>query len=500
LRALVSVTDRRGIEEFAKGLSVLGVELLATPGTRDVLERAGVKVTGVEQITGFDVLLEGRVKTIHPLIAAAILADRNRPRHLAQLAELGVEPIDLVVCNFKPFAESPSAEMIDIGGPMIVRAAAKAHQHVVVLVDPEDYGWVLDEIRARGQLEEASRRRLAAKAFSLTSSYDAEVSAWLAGEDAELPEMVSISLSKLEELRYGENPHQRAALYRASRQCGGWSEARLLGGKPLSYCNVLDAEAAWQLAVEIGGGDPAAVVVKHASPCGAATAASVAEAARLALEGDPLSAFGGVLGVAGFVDLQAAMAIAGGPQLDVVVAHGFSEEALHTLSARRKATRLLEAGAGPRPRLEARVVAGAVLLQSADGMLDGPSDWQLVAGPALDAEGLADLDLAWRVAARSLSNAVVLARSGQVVGVGSGQPARVEAARLATSRAGERSTGAVAASDGFFPFPDGLECLAAAGVVAAVAPAGSIRDGEVISSAKKLGVSLYFSSRRHFRH
>ncbi len=522
--ALLSVYDKTGLVELAAGLRALQWELLASGGTAAALAAAGIHHETVEAVTGSAELLSGRVKTLHPAIHAGILADRGRPEHLADLARAGIRAVDLVVVNLYPFTSDPSVELIDVGGPTMVRAAAKNHAWVGVVTDPGDYPAVLAELREAGDLSSQTRRRLAAEAFALTARYDAAVTAWLAGDGVRgdagrrrahgaggaspprpgapdlLPERLELVLDRVEVLRYGENPHQVGARYRIGG--GWWDDVTQLGGAALSYLNVLDTEAAWQLAHECAAssGLVAAVVVKHASPCGVAVAGSASAALEGALAADPVSAFGGIVAVTGLLDGDAGSVLAGGPQADVVVAAAFADEARAALASRRRATRLLAAPPPQRSALEVRMLDGGALVQEADHVLDEPGTWRVVTTRQPSEAELADLRLAWLVAARTTSNAIVLASGGRTVGIGGGQPNRVGAAAIAVAQAGERSVGSVAASDAFFPFADGLDALAAAGVTAVVQPGGSVRDAEVVEAAERSGMAMVHTGVRHFRH
>jgi len=505
VRALISVSDKRELEPLARGLAALGVELVASGGTAAALGAAGIAHTDVATLTGVPEMLDGRVKTLHPSVHAGILADRDDPGHLADLDRLGVAPIDLVVCNLYPFRSRPSIELIDVGGPTMVRAAAKNHAHVAVVVDPDDYASVLAELRDDGRVGDATRARLARKAFAHTAAYDAAIVAWF--DDALVPpeglaESVHLTLARAQPLRYGENPHQRGARYRIEGRPTFWDSATQVAGTGLSYLNLFDADAAWRLAHELGddAACPAAVIVKHANASGAAVAPDLAEAFRLALACDELSAFGGVIALTGPVDVPVAEAIAAGPQADVVISRGFTDAARAVLVARRRATRLLEAPAPERPTASLRTIGDAVLLQDPDRFVRAPAEWEVATERAPTEAEQRDLVVAWRVCGRTSSNAVVIARDGCAVGIGAGQQSRVAAAELAVARAQDRAKGGAAASDAFFPFPDGLEALAAAGVTAVVQPGGSVNDPAVIAAANAAGIAMVLTGERHFRH
>ena len=503
-RALVSCFDKSGIAELGTALHERGVELLSTGSTAGVLRDAGVPVTEVAEVTGFPECLDGRVKTLHPAIHAGILADRSDPAHIAELAGLGLEAIDLVVVNLYPFADTvrsgaPDAdviEMIDIGGPTMVRAAAKNHGSVGVLVDPADYPAVLAELGETGGLTAPLRQRLAARAFQHTAAYDAAVADWFQ-RDAEVPEQLHLAVPLRQRLRYGENPHQLAAFY-AQADAGGIAAAEQLHGKELSYNNLLDTDAAWGMAVELEG--PCVAIIKHTNPAGFAVADDVESAYVRALEGDPVSAFGGIVAANRTIDAATAARITE-VFTEVVIAPGYDDEALELLSAKRN-LRILRAPDALRaaPSRQLRSVAGGVLVQDADTAEEPWGTWQVVTRAQPDDRTLDDLRFAWIAAKHTKSNAIVLAAGGQVVGVGAGQMSRVDSVRLAVERSGERHVGAVLASDAFFPFRDGPDAAAHAGIRAIVQPGGSVRDDEVVAAADEHGLAMVFTGRRHFRH
>ena len=518
MRALISVYDKTGVVAFARGLVSLGWEIVSSGKTSAALADAGVAHREVAEVTGAAEMLSGRVKTLHPAIHGGILADRSDPSHLAALEARGIEPIDLVVCNLYPFFDEPSIETIDIGGPAMVRAAAKNHAYVGVVVDPAEYGPVFDELRREGALAADTRRRLARAAFAHTAAYDSAIVSWLdktapqvASTEAEargpeevLPPSVHLALERCETLRYGENPHQLAARYRVPGAPAGWLDTMVQhGGRELSYLNLFDADAAWRLVHELlglGGLPAAAVVVKHANPCGAAVAADLAAAYRLAYAGDPLSAFGGIVALSDAVDLALAEEIVGNSLADVLVAPSVAEDALELFGRRRRNMRVLTAERPGAMPLQLRQVGDGFLVQEPDRFVSGRDVWQVPTKVAPSKEVMTDVELAWRVCARSSSNAVVVARAGQVVGVGCGQQSRVDAAGIATRKAGERAAGGVAASDAFFPFRDGLDVLADAGVLVVVHPGGSLHDDEIVAAADERGVALVITGERHFRH
>jgi phosphoribosylaminoimidazolecarboxamide formyltransferase/IMP cyclohydrolase len=514
MRALISVYDKTGLVDLAKELVGLGWELVASGGTSGALEEAGIAHMEVPELTGFPEMLGGRVKTLHPAVHGGILADRSKPEHLADLESQGIAPIDLVVCNLYPFTSRPSIEMIDVGGPTMVRAAAKNHAHVGVVVDPADYEVVLDELRSSGGLSQATRRRLARAAFAHTAAYDAAIVEWFDSapeSDAEkLPPTLHLTLERAGELRYGENPHQHGARYRVVGRPTWWDDVVQHGGTQLSYVNLFDAEAAWRLVHELPeAGEVAVVIVKHASPCGAAVASELSEAYRLALDCDPVSAFGGIVALGGPCTKAVAEAVAEGPQADVVIARSWDGPAIEVLTARRKATRLLEApphgsaaskAPGSAHPLELRSLGGGFLVQEPDRFGTGRAQWQVATKAVPDETQWRDLELAWRVCARTTSNAIVVASAGQVVGVGAGQQSRVEAAEIAVRKAGERARGGAAASDAFFPFRDGLDVLANAGVKSVIQPGGSVRDADIVAAADEHQIAMVFTGERHFRH
>jgi phosphoribosylaminoimidazolecarboxamide formyltransferase/IMP cyclohydrolase len=509
-RALVSVYDKTGLTELARGLHAAGVALVSTGSTAKTIAAAGVPVTPVEELTGFPETLDGRVKTLHPRVHAGILADQRLEAHRAQLAELGVEPFELVVVNLYPFRETVASgatpdecvEQIDIGGPSMVRAAAKNHASVAVVTDPDAYGDVLAAV-AGGGFTLAERRRLAARAFQHTAEYDTAVASWFAeretGEDEPFPAYLGTGLTRARVLRYGENPHQAAALY-VSGAGGGLAAAEQLHGKEMSYNNYVDTEAARRAAYDHDA--PCVAIIKHTNPCGIAVGADVAEAHRKAHACDPVSAYGGVIAVNRPVSVALAEQVAE-IFTEVIVAPDYEEGAVEAL-ARKKNLRVLRCPDAPAARSEVRPVDGGALLQVADRLQapgDDPAAWTPATGEPLGEAELAELAFAWRACRAVKSNAILLAKDGATVGVGMGQVNRVDSARLAVQRAGaERAAGSFAASDAFFPFPDGLQVLAEAGVRAVVQPGGSVRDEQVIDAARAAGVTMYLTGTRHFFH
>ncbi|MFE4962263.1 bifunctional phosphoribosylaminoimidazolecarboxamide formyltransferase/IMP cyclohydrolase [Streptomyces sp. NPDC056660] len=510
-RALVSVYDKTGLEELARGLHEAGVALVSTGSTASRIAAASVPVTKVEELTGFPECLDGRVKTLHPKVHAGILADLRLESHRQQLGELGVEPFDLVVVNLYPFRETVASgaspdecvEQIDIGGPSMVRAAAKNHPSVAVVTSPERYADVLAAVQ-NGGFDLATRKRLAAEAFQHTASYDVAVASWFASEyapvdESQFPDFLGATWERENTLRYGENPHQPAALY-VDASGGGLAKAEQLHGKEMSYNNYTDTDAARRAAYDHD--EPCVAIIKHANPCGIAIGADVAEAHRKAHACDPLSAFGGVIAVNRPVSKELAEQVAE-IFTEVIVAPDYEEGALEAL-AKKKNIRVLKAPGAPANPVEVKPVDGGVLLQVTDRLQadgDDPANWTLATGEALSPEELAELAFAWKACRAVKSNAILLAKDGASVGVGMGQVNRVDSAKLAVERAGEeRARGSYAASDAFFPFPDGLEILTAAGVKAVAQPGGSMRDELVVEAAKKAGVTMYFTGTRHFFH
>ncbi|MCY4102866.1 MAG: bifunctional phosphoribosylaminoimidazolecarboxamide formyltransferase/IMP cyclohydrolase [bacterium] len=514
MRALISVSDRSGVVDLARRLVALGWEIISSGGTAGVLRDGGVAVTEVAELTGAPEMLDGRVKTLHPVVHGGILADRSKPEHMADLAAAGSAPIDLVVCNLYPFGSAPSVEMIDIGGVAMLRAAAKNHAHVGVVVDPADYDAVGEEMQGSGSLSESLRRHLARKAFAHCSRYDAAVVAWLDAGAPEpgaadgtgpapeaLPASLSLRLRRAEVLRYGENPEQVAARYRVGDTVSWWDSASQLGGKQMSYLNVYDSDAAWRL-VHALGSDPAAVVVKHANPCGAAAHDDIAEACRRVHACDPTSAFGGVVALNRPVSEEAAASLAE-VFTEVVVAPGYDPDALERLRAKRN-LRILQAVAPESPELHLRSLGDSLLVQTAPadhaGGDDARPDWEVVTDRAPGDGQWVDLVFAWRVAAAVSSNAIVVAKDRCAIGIGAGQQNRRDAGRIAAAKAGDRGRGGAYASDAFLPFADGLDGALEAGCTAVVQPGGSRRDAEVIEAANRAGLAMVFTGQRAFRH
>ena len=507
-RALISVSDKTGLEDLCRGLAAHGVSMISTGGTAKAIKGFGLDVTQVSDVTGFPEIMDGRVKTLNPLIHGGILANRDIDEHMASATEHGITPIDMVVVNLYPFAQtiadpgttlSEAIEQIDIGGPAMVRASAKNFRHVAILVDPGDYQTVLAELdRSDGHLERGLLQGLAQKAFSHTSSYDGTVSEYLAGGRDSLPKSIHVSLERVDELRYGENPHQKAAFYRNTGDSStGVAGAVQLGGKELSYNNIIDLESAWKLSTEWV--EPACAIIKHNNPCGAAIGSSATDAYRKAFASDTVSAFGSVIGFSVEVDLECATALSD-LFVEAVIAPSYSEDALEKLKEKKNLRIMLSAPA-PSSSAEVRMVAGGAVVQSRDLVDATDDDWSLVTPRETTREELTDLIFAWKVAAYVKSNAIVLAKNGATVGVGAGQMSRLDSSFLALRKAGDRAKGSVAASDAFFPFSDALAVLVEeGGVVACAHPGGSIRDDEVTEYAKGKGISLYHTRKRHFRH
>ena len=505
-RALVSVSDKRGVAAFARKLSALGFEIISTGGTAKALEESRIPVVQVSEVTGAPEMLDGRVKTLHPKIHGGILADLENPDHVTQLVEHDIGPIDLVCINLYPFeetvagdpSEKEAIEQIDVGGPAMLRAAAKNFKSVTVVPSPGFYKEVIAELENENQVSEETRRRLALAAFKRTSEYDAAISDWLTDRGTNgtaLPERRTVRYSKVSPLRYGENPHQEAAYYAEDGQEHLLSGVEKVQGKEISFNNLHDLDAARTLLADLEA--PAAVIVKHANPCGAAVGDSLADAYRKALASDPVSAFGGIVALSGEVDGELAAEISK-VFTEILVSPGFTREAREVFSAKPN-VRLLEAGPLARPRLSSKSVSGGVLLQETDAVEDG-SEYRIVTKKQPSPEQMDDLVFAWRVARVVKSNAIVLAKDGATVGVGAGQMSRVDSSEIAVKKAGERVQGAAAASDAFFPFADGVEALAGAGVGAVIQPGGSVRDDEVIVAANRHGLAMIFTGRRHFNH
>jgi phosphoribosylaminoimidazolecarboxamide formyltransferase/IMP cyclohydrolase len=519
-RALLSVSDKTGLLDLARGLAAAGVELVSTGGTAALLRDQGLAVREVAELTGFPEIMDGRVKTLHPGVHGGLLARRDDPAHVQAMGTHGIAPIDLLVVNLYPFEATvargagyeETVENIDIGGPAMLRAAAKNHAHVAVVTDPEDYGPLLDELRATGGTSLATRKRLAQVAYARTAAYDAAVSGWLAGALGDpAPRRVAVAGRLAATLRYGENPHQGAALYLDGSDRPGAATARQVQGKELSYNNINDTDAAWELLSELGGDQPACVIVKHANPCGVATGASLSDAYARAFDCDRTSAFGGIIALNGPIDGPTAEAITG-IFTEVVIAPE-ADAAARAVFARKPNLRLLLTGRLADPAARGaliRPVAGGFLLQDRDFGRVAAAELKVVTKRAPTDAELADLMFAWQVAKHVKSNAIVYARGGATVGIGAGQMSRVDSTRIAARKAQDMAEalglpqaptqGSVVASDAFFPFPDGLLTAAGAGATAVIQPGGSMRDAEVIAAADAAGLAMVFTGQRHFRH
>jgi phosphoribosylaminoimidazolecarboxamide formyltransferase/IMP cyclohydrolase len=512
VRALLSVYDKTGVAELARSLHHAGVELVSSGGTARAVAAAGVPVIDVAELTGFPALLGHRVVTLHPAIHAGILADRDDPDHRADLARHGVSPIDIVVANLYPFGSDPSIELIDIGGPTLVRAAAKNHAHVTVVVDPADYAPVLAELRDQGATSPATRSRLARKAFAHTAAYDAAIVAWFDQEDAgddhtapgagrgrSLPPSLHLALERAQDLRYGENPHQAGARYRPVGTRSWWDEVIQHAGVALSYLNLFDADAAWRLVHDLGD-RPAAAIVKHANPCGVAVADTLALAYQRAFACDPRSAFGGIVALNRSVDDDTVAAMVAAAQADVVIAPGYHPGVVARLVAKRKNTRLLQAGPPRTGPLDIRQLSDSWLVQQAHHFARGRDQWRVVTRRQPTEAEMADAELAWRVCGYVSSNAIVLVKGGVAWGIGAGQQNRVDSGALAAQKAAGRAAGGACASDAFYPFRDGIDAAAGAGVAVVIQPGGSVRDTDTIAAAEEHGLAMIFTGERQFRH
>jgi phosphoribosylaminoimidazolecarboxamide formyltransferase/IMP cyclohydrolase len=504
-RALISVYDKTRLEEIGKALADSGIEILSTGSTAKTLTAAGISVTEISTVTGFPEIMDGRVKTLHPTIHSGILADQNNSEHMSAIKGLGIEPFDLIIINLYPFAETIASgasfadciEHIDIGGPSMLRGAAKNHGSVAAISKPSQYDELLASIAAGGFTAE-ERQRLALEVFRTTAEYDLTIANWLGqNSQSELPEWFGRIFLRESTLRYGENPHQSAAIY--SGGSDGIVQSKQLHGKEMSFNNYTDADAAWRAAFDHA--EPCVAIIKHANPCGIAVGKDIADAYTKAHECDSVSAFGGVVAANRIVTTQMAQALSE-VFTEVLIAPGYESGALEILT-QKPSIRILECASTKASSIELRPVSGGMLLQDVDAINspgDSSSTWKLVAGAQVNAETMNDLEFAWSAIRSVKSNAILLAKNGASVGVGMGQVNRVDSAELAVKRAGDRAAGSVAASDAFFPFADGLQILIDAGITAVVSPGGSVRDEEVIASAKKAGISLYFTGTRHFSH
>jgi phosphoribosylaminoimidazolecarboxamide formyltransferase/IMP cyclohydrolase len=510
VKALLSVYDKTGVVDLAKGLVDLGWDLVSSGGTAKAIADAGLPVTDVADLTGFPAMLGHRVVTLHPKVHGAILADRDDPAHRADMETYGIEPLDLVVTNLYPFGAAVDGfdhggnagpmDLVDIGGPALTRAAAKNHAQVGVVVDPADYDVVLDELRANDTLSGATRRTLARKAFAHTAAYDAAIVTWFdEQEDEKLPPTVHLALERVQDLRYGENPHQTGARYRTIGATSWWDDVEQHAGMALSYLNLFDADAAWALVHDLGD-QPAVAIIKHANPCGAAVAGTLAEAYQRAFECDERSAFGGIVALNRPVDAATVERMVAAAQADLVIAPSFEPGTIEALQAKRKNTRLLSAPAPTVERLQLRQLNGGFLVQDQHHFAATRADWRVVTERQPTEAEWADAELAWRICGWVKSNSIVLVKDGTAWGIGAGQQNRVEAGQIAASKAAGRAAGGACASDAFYPFPDGIEAAAEAGVAVIIQPGGSVGDEKNIAKADELGVAMVFTGERHFLH
>jgi len=509
LRAILSVWDKTGLVDFARGLNKLGFEIYSTGGTKKALEEAGVPVRGITEMTNFPEILDGRVKTLHPVVHGGILARRDLESHMAQLAEKGIQPIDLVAVNLYPFVQTvaregvsleEAIENIDIGGPTMIRAAAKNFAHVLVVVDPEDYAPILEKLRS-GKIDIPERMKLAQKAFQHVATYDTAISRYLRPEDEKFPQEMTIALQKLQDLSYGENPHQEAAFYKEEiigKGEPGIAGATQISGKPLSYNNILDIDGALRAACDFSA--PTIAVIKHTNPCGLASHDDLAEAYRRALAGDPVSAFGGIVASNKVIDLATAEEIAK-THFDGIIAPDYEEDALSLLKQKKNMRILKVAGvSGRMAALELRRVSGGgFVAQTADFTAD-EVPMRTVTERAPTGEEIKDLLFAWRAVKHIKSNAIVLAKDCELLGMGAGQPSRVDSVAIALKKAGDRASGSVLGSAAFFPFPDGVELAGKAGITAIIEPGGSMRDEDAIKAANEYNIAMVFTGMRHFKH
>lgn len=503
MRALLSVFNKSGIADFAEGLHSLGWELISSGGTARVIAEAGIPTIDVADYTGSPIMLGHRVVTLHPKIHGGILADRTDPEHQKDLETYDIELIDLVVGNLYPFQADPTIENIDIGGPTMVRAAAKNHEYVGVVVDPTDYDIVLAELQNAGTLSVGTRKSLARKAFAHTAAYDAAIVSWLDEKSQEsnsldpLPDSIHLSLDRVHDLRYGENPHQVGARYRFTSGAGWWDDATQHHGKELSYLNVFDTEAAWRLVYSVGEA-PTVAVIKHANPCGLACNEDISEAYKRAHACDPISAFGGIVAVNRKVPLEMAEELLK-VFTEVIIAPGYDDDAMDKLTE-KKNLRIIEASAPGFPLLDLRTIDGGLLIQTADRVTLDRDMWTIATEREPTELEWDDLKLAWQVAAKVNSNCIVLVKDQQAFGIGAGQQNRRDAGRIAADKADGRAMGGACASDAFFPFRDGLDIAIEAGCTAVIQPGGSIRDEEVIAAADEAGIAMVFTGERHFKH
>jgi phosphoribosylaminoimidazolecarboxamide formyltransferase/IMP cyclohydrolase len=499
-RALLSVYDKIGLVDFARGLHELGVELVSSGNTSTELEAAGIPITRVEAVTESPEMLDGRVKTLHPKIHGGLLADLANDTHRRDLDVYGIRPFELVVSNLYPFEQRPDIETIDIGGPAMTRAAAKNHAWVTIVTDPSQYGPLLVELHANdGTVGPDTRQALALEAFARTAAYDAAILRWLQPDEL-LPEHLHLALTRTDEtLRYGENPHQRAARYRNTGTRSWWDNVTQHGGLALSYLNYYDTDAAWKLVHDLGDG-PVCAIIKHANPCGVALDTSLADAYERALECDDQSAFGGIVALNRRVDADTVERMVAGPQADVVIAPGYEAGTIEALQKKRRNTRILEAPPPSTEALDVRQISGGFLVQNAPHFAASRNDWRVVTKVAPTPEQWRDLELAWRICGHVKSNAIVLVKDGQAVGIGAGQQKRVDSGEIAARKARGRARGGASASDAFYPFEDGIEAAAAAGAAALIQPGGGMRDEKIVERADELGLAMVFTGERHFLH
>jgi phosphoribosylaminoimidazolecarboxamide formyltransferase/IMP cyclohydrolase len=503
-RALLSVYDKTGIVDFARELHRRGVTLVSSGGTAKAIADAGIPVTAVDDITGVPPILDHRVVTLHPKIHGGILADRSKATHDEDMATYGIEPFDLVVSNLYPFAQDPGIETIDVGGPAMVRAAAKNHAFVTIVTSESQYAPLLAEMDANDNtVGDETRRTFAVAAFASTAAFDAQIVAWLQHEEP-LPTYIDLALERTgEALRYGENPHQHGARYRISGTTSWWDHVEQHAGLALSYLNLYDADAAWKLVHDLGSlnsAGPAVAIIKHANPCGVALADDLATAYQRALECDERSAFGGIVALNHPVDAATAERMVAGPQADLIMAPSWEPGTIDALIAKRKNTRLLSAGPPEGQHLDFRQISGGFLVQDAHHFAATRDDWRVVTKRAPTEAEWRDAELAWRICGHVKSNAIVLVKDGQAVGIGAGQQNRVESGEIAAKKADGRAAGGACASDAFYPFPDGIEAAAAAGVAVVVQPGGAMRDEPNIERADELGLAMVFTGERHFLH
>jgi len=512
MRALLSVYDKSGIVELARELRSMGWDLISSGGTARALRDADLAVTDVAELTGFPAILGHRVVTLHPKVHGGILADRRNPDHQADMSSYGIDPIDLVVSNLYPFGADTSSfehgatraeELIDIGGPAMIRAAAKNFKDVGILTHPSDYQLVIDDLKAGGVLTDATKRALARKAFAHTAAYDASIVGWFDEVSGDpLPPTLHLALERVQDLRYGENPHQTGARYREVGSTSWWDDVEQHGGLALSYLNLFDADAAWGLANDLAAtfGQPAVAIIKHANPCGAAVATVLADAYQRAFECDERSAFGGIVALSHPVDDATVERMVAAAQADVVIAPAYGTGVLEALTGKRKNTRLLTATPPVPDALQMRQLTGSWLVQDAHHFAATRAEWRVVTTRVPTAAEWTDAELAWRLVGWVKSNSIVLVKDGVAWGIGAGQQNRVEAGQIAATKAAGRAAGGACASDAFYPFPDGIEAAAAAGVAVVIQPGGSVKDDATIAKADELGLAMVFTGERHFLH